>query len=76
MFVERFELRLVVWNTHDVILEEESVTGEKMSDIYVKCWLSGVDNVQETDIHYRYVSTHLLQAVTWLELLGLDILRD
>jgi len=29
-------LRVIIWNTTDVILEEESITGEKMSDIYVK----------------------------------------
>ena len=31
------ELRVVVWNTKDVLLDEKSfVTGEDMSDIYVK----------------------------------------
>ena len=34
---EKFVLRIVVWNTSDVILDEVSViTGEAMSDIYVK----------------------------------------
>ncbi|VEL10521.1 unnamed protein product [Protopolystoma xenopodis] len=33
---KEFELRVIVWNTSDVILDEESITGEKMSDIYVK----------------------------------------
>lgn len=32
----RQELRVIIWNTTDVVLEEESITGEKMSDIYVK----------------------------------------
>ena len=49
----RYELRIVIWNTYDVILEEESITGEKMSDIYVKGWVSGIDDKQETDVHYR-----------------------
>ena len=50
----RFELRVVIWNTTEVILEEESITGEKMSDIYVKGWLQGQEeNKQKTDIHYR-----------------------
>jgi len=31
-----YELRVIIWNTSDVILEETSLTGEKMSDIYVK----------------------------------------
>ena len=34
---ERYVLRIVVWNTKDVVLDEVSVvTGEAMSDIYVK----------------------------------------
>ena len=34
---EKFYLRVVVWNTYDVELDETSVvTGEDMSDIYVK----------------------------------------
>lgn len=37
-----------------MILEEESITGEKMSDIYVKGWINGLDgDKQETDVHYR-----------------------
>ncbi|KAK2145131.1 hypothetical protein LSH36_700g01069 [Paralvinella palmiformis] len=51
---KRYELRVIIWNTKDVILDEESITGEKMSDIYVKGWLSGLeDDKQETDVHYR-----------------------
>jgi hypothetical protein len=39
-----------------VILQETSITGEKMSDIYVKGWMSGIEeDVQKTDIHYRFV---------------------
>ena len=29
-------MRVIIWNTSDVILDETSITGEKMSDIYVK----------------------------------------
>ncbi|UJR23948.1 hypothetical protein I4U23_026916 [Adineta vaga] len=50
-----YQLRLTIWNTHDVELNDENfVTGEKTSDIYVKAWIIG-ENVdsQETDIHYR-----------------------
>lgn len=36
LFICRFFLRCIIWNTHDVILDDVSVTGEKMSDIYVK----------------------------------------
>ena len=49
----RYELRLVIWNTVDVILDEESITGEKMSDIYVKSWMAGIEEKQNTDVHYR-----------------------
>ncbi|XP_078285160.1 myoferlin-like [Rhinoraja longicauda] len=50
----RYVLRCIVWNTNDVILEETSIMGEKMSDIYVKGWMAGLeDNTQKTDVHYR-----------------------
>jgi dysferlin len=39
-----------------VILQETSITGEKMSDIYVKGWMTGIEeDVQKTDVHYRFV---------------------
>uniref|UniRef100_A0A8B9VC57 Dysferlin n=1 Tax=Anas zonorhyncha TaxID=75864 RepID=A0A8B9VC57_9AVES len=50
----RFYLRCIIWNTKDVILDDLSITGEKMSDIYVKGWLVGhEENKQKTDVHYR-----------------------
>ncbi|XP_061186440.1 myoferlin-like isoform X8 [Saccostrea echinata] len=48
-----YVLRIIIWNTVDVVLEEESITGEQMSDIYVKGWISGIDEKQKTDVHYR-----------------------
>lgn len=36
MLLHRFFLRCIIWNTKDVILDDLSITGEKMSDIYVK----------------------------------------
>lgn len=49
-----YELRIVIWNTDDVVLEDDAFfSGEKMSDIYVKGWLKGPQDVQATDIHYR-----------------------
>ncbi|XP_053689019.1 otoferlin-like [Sabethes cyaneus] len=49
-----YELRIVIWNTDDVVLEDDAFfTGEKMSDIYVKGWLTGPQDIQATDIHYR-----------------------
>ncbi|TSK22735.1 Myoferlin [Bagarius yarrelli] len=47
-------LRAIIWNTTDVILDETSITGEKMSDIYVKGWMPGMEeDKQKTDVHYR-----------------------
>lgn len=50
-----YELRLIIWNTDSVRLEETNiVTGEASSDIYVKGWLEGNREFrQETDVHYR-----------------------
>nr|XP_058962380.1 myoferlin-like [Pocillopora verrucosa] len=50
---QEYVLRVIIWNTKDVILEETSITGEKMSDIFVKGWIDGIDDSQETDVHYR-----------------------
>ncbi|XP_078613873.1 dysferlin-like isoform X2 [Branchiostoma floridae x Branchiostoma japonicum] len=50
-----YELRVAVLNTSEVVLDETSfVTGEMMSDIYVKGNLVGVEeDTQSTDVHYR-----------------------
>nr|XP_061826902.1 fer-1-like protein 6 isoform X1 [Nerophis lumbriciformis] len=50
-----YELRVVIWNTEDVILEDSNfLTGQKSSDIYIKGWLKGLeDDRQETDVHYN-----------------------
>uniref|UniRef100_A0A3Q3N520 Dysferlin, limb girdle muscular dystrophy 2B (autosomal recessive) n=1 Tax=Labrus bergylta TaxID=56723 RepID=A0A3Q3N520_9LABR len=51
---KKFFLRCIIWNTSDVILDDVSITGEKMSDIYVKGWLDGHEhNKLKTDVHYR-----------------------
>ncbi|XP_062256997.1 myoferlin isoform X1 [Platichthys flesus] len=50
----KYSLRAIVWNTTDVILDETSITGENMSDIYVKGWMPGMEeDKQKTDVHYR-----------------------
>ena len=37
LLLSSFELRVIIWNTDDVILEDDGfMTGEKMSDIYVR----------------------------------------
>ncbi|XP_033118716.1 otoferlin-like isoform X3 [Anneissia japonica] len=52
---KKFELRVIIWNTEDVVLEDASVlTGEKMSDIFVKGFYTDPnDDLQATDVHYR-----------------------
>lgn len=39
LFSIRHVLRVIIWNTTNVILDETSITGEKMSDIYVKGYM-------------------------------------
>ncbi|XP_068130426.1 dysferlin isoform X2 [Hyperolius riggenbachi] len=51
---KRVYLRCIVWNARDVILDDVSMSGEKMSDIYVKSWMIGhEEHKQKTDVHYR-----------------------
>ncbi|XP_063877560.1 myoferlin-like isoform X2 [Scylla paramamosain] len=50
----KYLLRVVVFNVFEAPLQETAVIGgEKMSDVYVKGWLQGTNNVQKTDTHYR-----------------------
>lgn len=50
-----YELRIVVWNTEDVLPDETNIiTGESSSDQFIKGWLEGNrEDMQETDVHYR-----------------------
>ena len=49
-----YHLRVIVWNTAEVPPSETSVTGEEMSDLYLKGWLEGMeDDKEKTDVHYR-----------------------
>ncbi|KAA0718022.1 Myoferlin Fer-1-like protein 3 [Triplophysa tibetana] len=51
---KKYFLRAIIWNTTEVILDETSITGENMSDIYVKGWMPGMEeDKQKTDVHYR-----------------------
>lgn len=37
LLVPRFELRVIIWNTDEVVLEDDDIfTGEKSSDIFVR----------------------------------------
>ncbi|XP_073539819.1 fer-1-like protein 4 [Phyllobates terribilis] len=50
-----YELRVIIWNTDDVILDDVNpFTGEPSSDIYVKGWIRGLEGEkQETDVHFN-----------------------
>uniref|UniRef100_A0A3B3D8C6 Fer-1 like family member 4 n=1 Tax=Oryzias melastigma TaxID=30732 RepID=A0A3B3D8C6_ORYME len=52
---ERYELRVIIWNTDDVFLDDVNpFTGDPSSDIYVKGWIKGLDgDKQETDVHFN-----------------------
>ncbi|XP_035461979.2 myoferlin isoform X1 [Scophthalmus maximus] len=51
---KKYFLRAIIWKTTEVTLDETSITGEDMSDIYVKGWMPGMeDDKQKTDVHYR-----------------------
>lgn len=52
---KKFQLRVIIFNTKDVILDDTNViTGEKSSDIYVKGFLCDkLAESQKTDVHYR-----------------------
>ncbi|XP_058488607.1 fer-1-like protein 4 [Solea solea] len=52
---ERYELRVIIWNTDDVFLEDiNPFTGDPSSDIYMKGWIKGLDGQkQETDVHFN-----------------------
>eukprot|EP00388_Colpodella_angusta_P018700 GDKJ01046645.1.p1 GENE.GDKJ01046645.1~~GDKJ01046645.1.p1 ORF type:complete len:533 (+),score=17.12 GDKJ01046645.1:3-1601(+) len=48
------ELRVIVWSVRDCVLQDVSIHGEAMTDIYVRCWMNGMRGErQETDVHYR-----------------------
>ncbi|KAF3856707.1 hypothetical protein F7725_017430 [Dissostichus mawsoni] len=51
---EQYELRVIIWNTDDVFLDDVNpFTGIPSSDIYVKGWIKGLDGEkQETDVHF------------------------
>ncbi|GBP04651.1 Myoferlin, partial [Eumeta japonica] len=52
---ELYELRVIVLNVAEVILDEKNVFGTAMSDIYVKGWCNNFDEAQSTDI---YITVH------------------
>nr|XP_026691852.1 myoferlin isoform X2 [Ciona intestinalis] len=50
----KYFLRMIVWNCTDIPMMDVSILGDKMTDIYLKGWLSGLEGKQQkTDVHYR-----------------------
>ncbi|MCL4135524.1 UNVERIFIED_CONTAM: hypothetical protein GTU68_054722, partial [Idotea baltica] len=49
----KYSLRICIYNVYEVPLQETNIAGDHMSDVYLKGWLQGTENVQKTDIHYR-----------------------
>ncbi|XP_024943161.1 otoferlin [Cephus cinctus] len=48
-----YEIRIIIWNTEDVpMVDNQFLTGEKCSDIYLKGWIVYEDH-QKTDVHYN-----------------------
>uniref|UniRef100_A0A8C6QPE9 Fer-1 like family member 5 n=1 Tax=Nannospalax galili TaxID=1026970 RepID=A0A8C6QPE9_NANGA len=51
---KRYELRCIIWSTAQVDLVHKTLSRDKMSDIYIKGWLFGLEkDMQKTDIHYH-----------------------
>nr|XP_020021559.1 fer-1-like protein 5 [Castor canadensis] len=51
---KRYELRCIIWKTAQVDLVHETFSRDKISDIYIKGWLFGLEkDMQKTDIHYH-----------------------
>nr|XP_039273403.1 myoferlin-like isoform X2 [Styela clava] len=47
-------IRVIVWNCREIPMMDTSMFGEKMTDIYVKGWIEGLEHKkQKTDVHYR-----------------------
>ena len=48
------ELRVIVLDCKDVILEDKAITGQRMTDMFVRCYMRGLeDKKRDTDVHYR-----------------------
>uniref|UniRef100_A0A3P8PUD8 C2 domain-containing protein n=1 Tax=Astatotilapia calliptera TaxID=8154 RepID=A0A3P8PUD8_ASTCA len=76
MWVDVFPKSLVLCFSsvlHHVTLDETSITGERMSDIYVKGWMPGMEeDKQKTDVHYRSLDGD--GNFNWRFVFGLDYL--
>ncbi|KAF6103374.1 fer-1 like family member 5 [Phyllostomus discolor] len=69
----RYELRCIIWKTADVDLKSVSLSNEKMSDIFIKGWLFGLEkDMQKTDIHYHSLNGE--SSFNWRFIFTLDYL--
>ena len=60
----RYVLRVIIWNCSNIPLVDKSFTGQKMSDIYVKGWLNGMEHkMKKTDVHYRLRIVFMLEMI-------------
>ncbi|KAK0429500.1 hypothetical protein QR680_011409 [Steinernema hermaphroditum] len=48
----QYQLRVAIFKTKNVILSKRSF-GKPAADLYVKCYLNGMEKAEKTDIHYR-----------------------
>ncbi|XP_015255274.1 PREDICTED: myoferlin-like [Cyprinodon variegatus] len=64
---KRHFLRVVIWNTTDVTLDETSITGENMSDIYVKGYIYLLFFKKEATLQFKpYCEFNLIQKRSML----------
>uniref|UniRef100_G3TXY1 Otoferlin n=1 Tax=Loxodonta africana TaxID=9785 RepID=G3TXY1_LOXAF len=64
---KKYELRVIVWNTDEVVLEDDDFfTGEKSSDIFVRGWVrpEGSDSVPASRIHLTMPGAGVFSVVT------------
>lgn len=54
--IDRFELRVIVWNTDEVVLEDDDIfTGEKSSDIFVRGYGIFFTEITCSWVQYVYI---------------------
>nr|KAF6429354.1 fer-1 like family member 5 [Molossus molossus] len=70
---KRYELRCIIWKTAHVDLKDVNLSNEKMSDIYIKGWLFGLEkDMQKTDVHYQSLTGE--GSFNWRFIFTLDYL--
>ena len=65
--MSRHFLRVVVWNTTEVTLDETSITGENMSDIYVKGYVWPMEfHIPGKCMYYEYKKARVHPNYSWM----------